>query len=79
MKKKRALLMLGVWIAILPYLGFPYAWKQVLFTASGLFVMYIAYLFYKGRKERLKREALNMQTSSVKFDSFSENSDFKGK
>ena len=71
MKRARLLLILGVWVAILPYLGFPYSWKQVLFTISGLIFMYIAYHVYK--EEKIKRGDTAKQTT---FDNFSENRDF---
>jgi hypothetical protein len=45
MKTARTLLILGIWIAILPYLGFPYSWKKILLTLSGLGVAYISYVF----------------------------------
>lgn len=67
MKIARILLILGTWIAILPYLGFPYSWKQFLFTLSGLAVMYVAYLLYK--KEKIDTD----NTASIHFDNFSEN------
>ena len=67
MKIARTLLILGIWIAILPYLGFPYSWKQFLFSFSGLVVMYIAYLLYKKEKIDINN------TTSIQFDNFSEN------
>ncbi len=72
MKRARTLLLLGVWVAALPYLGFPYSWRQVLFTISGLVFMYIAYLLYK--EEKIKRKETEAPAS---FDNFSENSSFQ--
>ena len=69
MKKARILLILGVWVAILPYLGFPYFWKQVLLTISGLGLVYMAFLFYKIYKSEQKEDRKT-------FENFSENSDF---
>lgn len=66
MKTARTLLILGIWVAVLPYLGFPYSWKQILFVFSGIFLMYLSYTIYKKEKNL---------TQSVKksFDNFSEN------
>ncbi len=68
MSKARILLILGTWIAILPFLGFPYSWKDILFSLSGLGVIYVSYSLYKEKKKKVKN-----------FDNFSENSDFKGR
>lgn len=32
----------GIWIAILPFLGIPGAWKNVLVTLSGLFLILVS-------------------------------------
>ncbi|MEK7105895.1 MAG: hypothetical protein AAB895_00880 [Patescibacteria group bacterium] len=50
MRRERIFLILGIWVAILPYLGFPYSWKNILFTISGLILVYYSYLIYKENK-----------------------------
>ncbi len=65
MRKSRILLILGIWVAVLPYLGFPYSWKDTLFTVSGLGLIYFSYMLYKESKiEEVKEET---------FENFSEN------
>lgn len=65
MKKARILLIFGVWVTVLPYLGFPYSWKNVLFTLSGIGLIYFSYTLYKeSRTKEVKTEV---------FDNFSEN------
>ena len=66
MKKARILLILGIWVAVLPYLGFPNSWKNVLLTLSGLGLIYFSYVLYKQSKavEKVIEET---------FDNFSEN------
>ena len=67
MRKMKILLGLGIWVALLPYLGFPSSWKTVLFTLSGLAAAVIAYLAYRelsGKEENI-------------FDNFKENN-FEG-
>jgi hypothetical protein len=71
MHKARFLLILGIWVAILPFLGFPYSWKNILFTLSGLVLVCFSYMLYKESKAGEIKEP--------NFDSFSENRDFKGK
>ncbi|MBI2630946.1 hypothetical protein HYW73_01875 [Candidatus Nomurabacteria bacterium] len=68
MRKARTFLILGVWIAILPFLGFPYSWKDILSALSGLAVMFLSYILYKEYKAKEgKRET---------FDNFKENDNF---
>ena len=69
MKKAWILLILGVWVAVLPYLGFPYSWKDVLVTFSGLGLVYISFILYKESKIKEIKEEKN-------FDNFSENKFF---
>lgn len=39
MSKYTILIVLGIWIIILPFLGFPGFWKTLLFVVSGLGVV----------------------------------------
>lgn len=55
MKKERTLLFIGIWVAILPHLGFPDKWRKLLFLITGLFIVFIAYIMYK-RKRRQQIE-----------------------
>lgn len=68
MRIARILLILGIWVAILPYLGFPYFWKSILFSATGLVIVYFGYLLF--------REARAASAGERAFDNFSENKDF---
>ncbi len=68
MRKARILLILGVWIAVLPYLGFPYSWKDILSTISGLALICLSYVFYREYQEK--------ETEVRTFDNFSENKGF---
>ena len=52
MRKERTLLALGIWVAILPFLGFPNTWRSVLFMLTGISLIYLAYLFYIQTKAR---------------------------
>ncbi len=62
-------MVLGVWVAILPYLGFPYSWKDILITLSGLGLIYASFMIYKESKiKEIKEEKT--------FDNFSENKFF---
>jgi hypothetical protein len=50
MPKARILLFLGTWVAVLPFLGFPYAWEDTLFFFTGLVLVLLSYLLYKDAK-----------------------------
>ncbi len=47
MSYERILFFLGIWIALLSFLGFPVSVRRILFIISGLGVCFIAYVFYK--------------------------------
>ena len=70
MSKTRIILILGIWIMVLPYLGFPYYIKNILFTLSGLFLVYLSFLTQKELK------SIHGDEEKESFDSFSENNDF---
>lgn len=61
----------GIWIAALPYLGFPYFWKNTLLSLSGLILAYSGYLLYRENKQALEGN------EDKKFENFSENKNFK--
>jgi hypothetical protein len=68
MRKARMFLVLGIWATILPYLGFPSAWKDTLFTLTGLGLIGLSYFLYKDYKKEEHQEKT--------FDNFRENSNF---
>ena len=59
----------GVWVAVLPYLGFPASLKDIFFTVTGLGIIYLGFMLYKESKagEEIKEKT---------FDNFSENQNF---
>jgi hypothetical protein len=62
MRKEKTLFIIGIWIIILPYLGFPEAWRKVLFLLTGIATMYLAYLFYLEIKIRLHKDINQSKT-----------------
>lgn len=65
MNKARIMLGLGIWVAILPYLGFPYFLKSLLFVITGLGIIYMSFVLYKESKIKDGEEKV--------FENFSEN------
>lgn len=70
MSKSKQFLIFGVWIIILPFLGFPIVMKNILFVITGLLIIYISYgMYLESKKEKKGGKPL---------DNFSENKDFPG-
>ena len=69
MRKEKIILVLGIWVAILPYLGFPLYLKNILLVVTGLELIYIGYTMFKNSKIGKKKT----------FDNFSENDNFEEK
>ena len=74
MKKERMLLIIGVWAVVLPFLGFPTTWKNVLFSLTGAVIIYFAYVLYNQSKE--SEASKNENTETKTFENFSENNNF---
>lgn len=53
MRKERMLFFVGIWVAVLPFLGFPNSWRKILFVLSGLAIIYLAYLFRGQQKAHI--------------------------
>ena len=62
MRKERTLFLIGLWVVILPFLGFPNSWREVFFVITGLAIIYLAYLFNLEAKARLPKSDNNSQT-----------------
>jgi len=71
MRRAYIVLIFGAWVAVLPYLGFPYSWKNILSTISGLFFVYLGYVLLHESKVRENKEHKT-------FDNFKENRSFNG-
>lgn len=55
MRKEKTLFLFGIWVMILPFLGFPNSWRKTLFFITGLALIYLAYQFYLETKIRLSK------------------------
>ncbi len=73
MRKARVLLVISIWLAILPYLGFPYSWKGVLTTLTGLGLVYFSYTIYLEHKVKKERSKGVSPVEEETFDNFREN------
>lgn len=65
MKRARLLLGVGIWVALLPHLGFPLIIKNILFLATGLVLIYLALVIYRQINQGSERPAA--------FENFTEN------
>ena len=62
MRKEKTLLIIGVWILVLPYLGFPNSWRKLLFVFTSFAVIYLSYLYYQQEKLRKPKGDDNTKT-----------------
>ncbi len=46
MTKQRLLFFIGIWVAVLPYLGFPASIRKVFFLMTGLGIILLSYFMY---------------------------------
>ncbi|MFA6585710.1 MAG: hypothetical protein WCS86_00935 [Candidatus Paceibacterota bacterium] len=68
MSKEKIIIILGVWTAILPYLGFPLSLKNILLSITGLGLVYLGYISLRSSKAG--------ETEEKTFENFSENHNF---
>ena len=52
MSKEMLVMVLGVWIIIVPYLGVPSSWKGIIYIISGLLIVLVGFLL---RTDALRR------------------------
>lgn len=52
MSKRQVLMVLGVWVAVLLFLGFPSSWDKLIAVVSGLLVLFVAYRLNPDAKPR---------------------------
>lgn len=62
MRKEKTLLIIGLWVVIFPFLGFPIIGRKILLLITGLAIVYISYLFYLEIKTRLRNDINNSKT-----------------
>ncbi len=65
MNKVKVLFIFGVWVGILPYLGFPFGLKNILFSLTGVGIIFFSYTFIDHKKKH--------EVEKEVFDNFSEN------
>jgi hypothetical protein len=62
MRKEKTLLVIGLWIIILPFLGFTNSFRKILFVLTGFAILYISYLFYLETKIRIVNQKGHSKT-----------------
>ena len=70
--QEKILIILGVWVFVLPFTGFPDSWKTWLLVITGLVIIYIGALLLKHSRERQK--ALITETKTGTFTETAEHS-----
>lgn len=63
MSKHRILVLTGLWIMILPFLGFPRGFKNTLFIITGLILILLAYTIKRRKRiQRLRKSEERKET-----------------
>jgi hypothetical protein len=65
MSKEMTLIVLGIWVAVVPYLGIPGMWRTALLVLSGIGIAIIGFL--------LRGEVLGRGVTSSKHTTFVDN------
>ncbi len=55
--KNRLILILGIWVALMPFLGFPSMWKNCIYIISGLAISTLSFLI--ARHKRISRRPVH--------------------
>lgn len=61
MKKRTIIVILGLWVALLPFLGLPGSWKKVILIVTGLAISIVA----STRKKKTFQSASQVSSQSV--------------
>lgn len=69
MSKEMSVIVLGIWVVVVPYLGVPSSWRTVLLVLSGLTIAVIGFLL---RNESLAHTGTSAQPRHRTEDSFVE-------
>jgi len=65
MGKDVFIMLLGAWVALLPFLGFPGSWDRVLLLASGVIIISVGISL---RRERVRKNGLSGNMSEMESD-----------
>lgn len=61
MSKETIISLLGIYLVILPFLGFPQSWKTVMFILIGASLAFLGYMLRQQRSKILPGEAPTYQ------------------
>lgn len=66
MRKEMAVMMLGVWVALLPFLGIPRRWDNAILLITGALIVMFGFILRKQALDRARYQ-------SRRADTFAEN------
>ncbi len=58
MSKRQLLILLGIWVMVFTFLGFPPAWKQVFAVATGAIIVTIAVATKSREKAQISKNSV---------------------
>jgi len=62
MRKEKTLFIIGIWIIILPFLGFPDTWRKIFFIITGFMLVYLSYIYYQQAKSSISKNENRSKT-----------------
>lgn len=71
--KNRTILILGLWIALIPFLGFPSSFKSFIVIASGILVAIFAFLLARDRRRMQRAVPTAAPHAEIHTDEYAEN------
>ncbi len=72
--KNRLILILGIWIALIPFLGFPSSYKSFFVVASGIAVAVVSFLHARDRYRAQMLSSGQDDKKEILSETFTENS-----
>lgn len=66
MKKEKTLFMLGLWVSILSFLGFPKVIKIILFVLTGFCIMFLTHYIMNHKNKKEEKSESNEIANEMK-------------
>jgi len=72
MGKDVLIMLLGVWVALLPFLGLPNSWDNIIFLISGIFIIGLGIAVRRSMNTSNRRSTLRSEDTEENEHSYAE-------
>jgi len=72
MGKDVLIMLLGVWVALLPFLGLPNSWDNIIFLISGIFIIGLGIVVRRSMNTSNRRSTLRSEDTEENEHSYAE-------